>query len=262
MARATKKTTKTANVQSSLLTAAIYLRVSTEEQIDGFGLQAQLAACKGYALALGYEVTAIYEDAGLSGSLGVNDRPALKALIRDCDSGKFGAIFVAAIDRLSRKASLLLSIWDSIEEKGVAIVSIKERIDTSTPSGRFMRTMFAGVAELERETIKERTTAGRNERAKKDGEKGGRLPLGYTRVNGIIEIDIPNAWIVDLIFELRNNGATLTAIATALNEKGAPTSRNGRWYASNVREVLLNEEKYRGGKRGDSEVNWPVLLLS
>jgi site-specific DNA recombinase len=73
--------------------------------------------------------------------------------------------------------------------------------------------MFASLAELERDNIVERTTSGRNARGRKDGERGGRLPMGYTRTESGIEIEPAGAEVVRSIFTQRVEGATLTAIA-------------------------------------------------
>ena len=127
-------------------------------------------------------------------------------------------------------------------------------------------TMFAALAQLERDTIVARTTDGRNERGRRDGERGGRVPMGYRRIMGAagatgeIAIDHDAAAVVCAIFQRRAGGATLAAIADDLNAAGASTPRGGRWHGSSVREVLLNEADYRGGRRGDSGVCWPAIL--
>ena len=127
-------------------------------------------------------------------------------------------------------------------------------------------TMFAALGQLERDTIVARTTDGRNERGRRDGERGGRVPMGYTRIMGAagatgeIAIDPEAAAVVRAIFQRRAAGATLGAIADALNGDGVSTRRGGRWHASSVREVLLNEADYRGGRRGESGLCWPAIL--
>jgi site-specific DNA recombinase len=140
---------------------------------------------------------------------------------------------------------------------GVTVISCKEQLDTSTPQGQFVLTMFAALAQLERDTIVERTTDGRNKRGKIDGEKGGRLPFGYTRLPAEIVIDEHAAAIVRRIFALRSQGLTLVKIAEQLD---TPSPRGATWWASGVREILLNEAAYRGGARGDSAVCWPAIL--
>jgi site-specific DNA recombinase len=241
--------------------AAIYLRVSTEDQaIEGYGLEVQRERCPAQAIAKGWTIAGEYSDEGLSGTKDISGRPALAALMTQAEAGHIDAIIVLALDRLGRKTKIVLDIAERYREMGIALVSCKESLDTSTPQGQFVLTMFAALAQLERDTIVERTTAGRNQRGKRDGEKGGRVPLGYIRTaEGAIFVDEHSAAIVRRIFALRDTGPTMLAIAEALS--GVTTSRGGkRWYASSVREVLLNEDNYRGGKRGDSDLRWPAIL--
>lgn len=256
-----KRTNKNQIAQQTAMLnrAATYLRVSTDEQAkDGYGLDVQRQQTEAYALAFGLDVTARYVDEGISGTK--FERPGLNAVLEAARAKEFDILIVPAIDRLARRASLLLKIWDELESAGVAIVAVKERIDTSTPAGRLMRTMFAGVAEFERDSIVARTAAGRNERGKRDGEKGGRVPYGYIRtVEGAIQVDENAAMIVRKIFALHQDGKSLRQIAAMLED--VPTSRGGKhWYASSVSEVLKNESDYRGGLRGDSILCWPSIL--
>jgi site-specific DNA recombinase len=128
--------------------------------------------------------------------------------------------------------------------------------------------MFAALAQLERDTIVERTTAERDERGKRDGEKGGCVPFGYVRTaDGTITIDENAAAIVRQVFALRAKGATLLTIADHLNAAGIPTTRassdryqKAKWYARTVKVVLDNETIYRGGQCGDSAVSWQPLI--
>lgn len=108
----------------------------------------------------------------------------------------------------------------------------------------------------------ERTTAGRNERGRRDGERGGRLPLGYRRAgDGLVEVEKEAAAVVRRIFQLRAARLTLRQIADQLNAENVPTSQRGRrWHAASVRAVLLNVNAYRGGERADSPARWPSLL--
>ena len=120
--------------------------------------------------------------------------------------------------------------------------------------------MFASLAELDRDNIVQRTTEGRDARGRIDGERGGRVPMGYTRTEEGVEIVPDEAEIVRQIFSKRGAGATLTVIADGLNKQGIKTRRGGKWHASSVRQILMNEDKYRGGFRWESEIRWPVIL--
>lgn len=76
----------------------------------------------------------------------------------------------------------MLNTSAELNELGVELVSCKESLDTSSPAGRFVLTMFAALAQLERDNIVQRTTDGRNQRGRIDGERGGRVPMEYKRV--------------------------------------------------------------------------------
>jgi site-specific DNA recombinase len=245
---------------------AIYLRVSTEEQTEKYGLAVQLAQCEAMAIVKGWDVAGVFTDEGISGTKDESDRPGLQALLSAVDAGQVQAVIVAALDRLGRSTRLILRLVDKLAGANVAIVSCKESIDTTTPTGQFVLTVFAALAQLERDTIVKRTTDGRNERGKRDGEKGGRVPMGYERVfeggkaTGAICVNEGEAAVVRDVFDWRTCGRTLTAIADELNRRGILTRRGRIWHASSVRELLLNADAYRGLPRNGSGITWPVIL--
>ena len=103
-----------------------------------------------------------------------SDRPELRKMldyVRDGD-----VLVVADYARLARSSADMLKIVHDLQEKGVEIVSLRENFDTTTPQGRFMLTVFAGLAELERETILERQREG-IAIAKAQGKYKGRQPI-------------------------------------------------------------------------------------
>ena len=246
--------------------AAIYLRVSTDEQVNGYGLDVQRTRCEAMAIAKGWDVAAVYSDEGLSGTLDASKRPGLTALLDAACSGEVQAVVVLSLDRLARKTLLVLDLVGKLDGCAVELVSVKENLDTSTPSGRFTLTMFAAIGQLERDTIVARTTDGRNARGRIDGERGGSVPLGYRRERddkgksaGVVVIDA-DAETVRAIFAQRTAGASMRTIAATLNDNGIPARKGGKWYASAIKEVLSNEDAYRGGTRGDSDERWPAIL--
>jgi len=106
------------------------------------------------------------------------NRPELKAMIDYVRDGDI--IVVESYSRLARSTKDLLNILDQLKEKNVGFISQKENFDTSTANGKFMLTVFAGLAELERETTLERQREGIAE-AKKAGKYKGRKPLEMDR---------------------------------------------------------------------------------
>lgn len=247
--------------------AAIYTRVSTEDQArDGYGLDVQAEKCLAMATVKEWAVVERFTDDGISGTKDEAERPGLAALVDAIDTGAIDAVIVYSLDRIGRATRLVLRIVDSLTASGVELVSCKESLDTSTATGRFVLRMFASLAELERDNIVERTTAGRDERGKVDGEKGGRVPMGYVRTFNSkaratgVAVDPEAAETVRAIFRWRDAGATLQEIADNLNDAGISTARGSQWHPSSVRIVLGNEDAYRGGPRGESDVHWPEIL--
>lgn len=124
-----------------------YIRVSTEEQNEERQTRALLEK--------GVEADALF----IEKKSGKNaDREQLKALLSYCRKGD--VVMTESISRIARNTKDLLSIVDTLKQKGVEFVSLKENIDTATPQGKFMLTVFGAMAELERESILEKQREG------------------------------------------------------------------------------------------------------
>ena len=106
------------------------------------------------------------------------NRPGLRAMLEFVREGDI--LYVESISRLARSTRDLLQIVDQLQEKGTQFISEKERIDTTTPQGKFMLTVFAAMADLEREQIRQRQREG-IEIAKKEGKYKGRQPISYDK---------------------------------------------------------------------------------
>lgn len=122
-----------------------YVRVSTEEQNEA----RQLVSLEER------KVDKIFIDK----KSGKNaDRDGLKSMLAYVREGD--TVITESISRIARSTKDLLTILDTLTKKGVEFVSLKESIDTTTPQGRFMLTVFAAMAELERENILQRQREG------------------------------------------------------------------------------------------------------
>lgn len=244
--------------QAAITRVAIYLRVSTDEQaLTGFGLTVQRERCRAMATVKDWPIAAEFADEGISGTKESTERPGLAALLRAAEQGTIDAVIILALDRLGRKTRIVLDLVEQLSAAGVALISCKESLDTTTPQGQFVLTMFAALAQLERDTIVERTTAGRNARGARDGERGGRVPFGYVRTPDGPVVAPEAALVVRQIFAWKQRGDSLRTIAAQLD---GPGPRGSAWHASSVATVLANEAAYRGGPRGASAVCWPVIL--
>lgn len=138
-----------------------YVRVST----DGQTTEAQR-----YAIAEKYNVSEWFGDEATSGAVKALQRDGFKALYQYARRGD--TVVVAAIDRLGRDTIDVLETVEALKTKGVAVVSMREGFDLSSPIGKAMLTMLAAVAELERSNIKARQMAGIH-KARAQGKKLG-----------------------------------------------------------------------------------------
>jgi DNA invertase Pin-like site-specific DNA recombinase len=138
-----------------------YVRVSTQEQNE----TRQVALLEEH----GAEKLYIEKASGKN----VN-REALQEMLSFVRSGD--TVIVESISRIARNVRDLLEIVARLTEKGVEFISLKENIDTTTPQGRFMLTVFGALAELERESILERQREG-IAIAKAEGKYKGRQPI-------------------------------------------------------------------------------------
>jgi DNA invertase Pin-like site-specific DNA recombinase len=202
-----------------------------------------------------------YVDNGVSGSKALRCRDEMKLLITAIEAGEVDALIVPALDRLGRTTRIILGGVDFLAEHGVTFVSCRESFDTSNATGQFVLTIFAALAQMERDTTAGRTKSALAVKQTRDGEVGGKLPYGYLRTpdRGVIVDDVTAAHARRIV-TLRRQRLTMRAIAAAMNADGVPSPKGGVWWASSVREVLRNVPAYRGGKRGGSEVRWPRIL--
>lgn len=154
---------------------ALYLRVSTSEQTT----RNQRRELKAVAERHGWQVTNVFEDDGISGAKGRDQRPGLEALMKAVARREIDMVAAWSVDRLGRSLTGLLDILKELHAKGVDLFLHQQGLDTSTPSGRAMFQMLGVFAEFERAMIRERVMAGLA-RARADGIKLGRKPIEET----------------------------------------------------------------------------------
>jgi DNA invertase Pin-like site-specific DNA recombinase len=146
---------------------AIYIRVSTSKQ-DTENQRRELEAV---AERSGWKVVKVYEDAGISGAKGRDQRPALDAMMKAVNAKEFDMVASWSVDRLGRSLTDLLSILQGLHEKGVGLFLHQQGLDTSTTAGKAIFQMLGVFAEFERGI-----NAGLA-RAKANGTKLGRRPV-------------------------------------------------------------------------------------
>lgn len=167
--------------------AAIYVRVSTQDQAQhGFSLDAQQDSLQNYAKAIGYDIFKIYRDEGKSAK--DLNRPEMQQMLADAKAKKFSAIFIYKLDRFSRSLKDLILTIDLLKEWGIDFVSLQDKIETASASGKLMFHIISAFAEFERNIIGDRTKFGM-ERKAKEGGFITRAPMGYKMFHKQLIID-------------------------------------------------------------------------
>lgn len=216
---------------------AYYIRVSTDDQADKFGIPAQREAVEAILRTKGRLRNGqpamvfagdnyVYIDDGISGTSKLNERPGFAKLKEDYlnapDGHKpFDTVAVFKIDRFARKLRILMDVVDFFEENGIEFISATESIDTSTAFGRAMLGIMGVIAELERENILLRTSLGRDQANQLGVSMGANAKYGYQKdKDGLLIIFEEEAQIVRKIFDwFIVGGLTPQKIADVLIEQ-------------------------------------------
>jgi len=148
---------------------AIYARVSTDKQT----CENQLIELRAVAERCGYTIVTEFVDTGISGAKGRADRPALDAMLKSATRRDFDMVMCWDISRLGRSLQNLVEILNELQSIKIDLFFLQQGMDTSTPSGRMVFSVFGAIGEWEKNLIKERVRAGIN-RARAKGVKMGR----------------------------------------------------------------------------------------
>lgn len=216
-----------------------YLRVSTDQQAEsGAGLAAQLEACAKWAEKQGASVTKVFTDEGVSGSTGLDKRPALMEAINMMKSGDI--LIIARRDRLGRDPISVAMIEAAVQRKGARTVSASgEGTEADDPGSILMRRMIDAFAEFERNIIKGRTLAAMAAKKSK-GQRVGHIPFGFRlSIDGVhIEQDEGEQSILDQIKNLMGLGLSTRKIAEEMNQRGAFNRGGAAWNHASIHRLV------------------------
>ncbi len=212
------------------------------------GFQAPTAASASrtaaYAEAKGLTLAGILADEGLSGK--DLARPPLEDLVGRCERGEVGHVIVWKLDRLTRRTRHLLFLVEDLFLAGhIELHSVSESLDTSTPHGRFVLTLFGGLAQMERELIADRTR-GALAWKREHGLPTSHAPLGFRSRGKRQRMEPVPAELetVRRILALWQEGENYHTIAGRLNLAGVRTKRGRAWHPSTVRNVVRQQARY------------------
>jgi site-specific DNA recombinase len=231
---------------SSMINCAIYTRVSTDSQADvAFNsCEAQEDRIRSFIDSQqGFVVAKVYSDPGYSGA-NLN-RPALRQMLADIQAGHINMVITYKIDRLTRSPRDFYELIDLFEKNGASFISVTERFDTSTPSGRLLRNIMLTFGQFERELASERVKDKVIQRVNRGLYHGGHPPFGYKAENAALVLDPPRDATVKKIFEMYVESRSIRKIARWLREKKV-FSRKGKSFCDSTIWNVLRKEVYTG----------------
>ena len=232
------------------MTAIAYVRVSTEEQASGgLSLEDQEKRARDYAKHAGLGEIEVLRERGVSGSIPLFKRPEGSRLLKHLSpDGPCTHVIAHKLDRLFRDTEDCLARTREWGERGVALHLIDlggESLNIGTAMGKFLLTLFAGVAELERNKIRERNRASVEYR-KANGLVCGETPYGFhTKGKRLVPDDRERTWIARMV-QWKAEGESMNGIARRLNSMRVQTRRKKTWSGKTVRDVLARQEKNNG----------------
>jgi DNA invertase Pin-like site-specific DNA recombinase len=215
-----------------------YVRVSTEMQAsEGVSLDAQRQRIEAWALASGVTLVGVEQDAGLSGCRADN-RPGLQRAILAACANKCPLV-VYSLSRLARSTRDAIKISDTLTKAGSDLVSLSERIDTTTAAGKLAFTMMNAVAQHERDQVSERTKAAL-QYLRRQGKRAGNIPYGFTVAadGSTLNANASEQKTLARIKTMSGKGMSLRAIAGRLNEQGIKSKTGKAWAAGTVHYLL------------------------
>ena len=230
--------------------AALYARVSTDQQEKEATIQSQVEALRKYAHEKGYQIAVEYLDDGYSGS--TLARPGLDSLRDSLTAEDFDVLLIHSPDRLARKAVYLGILKEEFQKYGIKLEFLNFKME-ETAEGDLLFGMQGLFAEYERAKMIERTRRGKLYWARQGALVGGHAPYGYNFIRRTdsdrahLEINEYKAAAVRLMYRWHTEDkATVRAIAKRLSEQGIPTSKGAfQWHPTVVHRILTNSV-YKG----------------
>lgn len=224
-----------------------YCRYSSENQRDGYSIEAQKKAISDYCKRMNYSLLRFYVD---EAKTGMNDnREEFQAMIADSSSKEFSAVIVHKLDRFSRDRYNSVFYRKKLKDNGVKLISVLENIDDDNPEDLILLSVLEGMADYYSKNLSREVKKGMNAAASKGLSTGGIPPFGY-RINQEtkkLEIIPERAEIVKIMFNMYAKGYNLVDIEMELNSLGYKTIHGNLWDKKQIRKIL-QKEAYTGVK--------------
>ncbi len=245
-----------------------YCRYSSENQRDGYSIEAQKRAINDWAKKEGHTIAYFYIDEARSGTS--DDREQFQQMIKDSAKGFFNAVVVHKLDRFARDRYDSAMYKHKLKQNGVRLISVLEPLD-ETPESVILESLLEGMAEYYSKNLSREIKKGKTEVKANHLFIGGQYPFGYNVVDRHLQINEEEAKTVKYIFNEYLSGTSLVHIAKALNAKGLSGKRGKPFTPIVLNAILLNPVYYGGYRYRDPEtkeyivvpnVNPPILSES
>lgn len=241
--------------------AALYIRVSTTEQLHGYSLEAQEELLRNYAQNHGMDVGNVYADKGKSAHKALHKREGLLQMVADAEKGLFDCILFKDITRWSRNSSQYWIIQDRLDRCGVYWIAVEQPyLETKTPTGRFQVTVMLGTAQLESENTSQRIRFVQEHRAMQGGVLSGKVPLGYKieyfdGLKRLVKDPVTEPIIIDL-FDRYMSTRNQSDVCRCINDK-----YNLHYSVMSINQIVHNPI-YTGIYRNNLSFCEPYLSVS
>lgn len=226
-----------------------YVRVSSDGQLDGFGLDVQERILKEWARGHGHRLITIERDGAVRGTTDAVDRPGLTAALRDLQDGRADGLIVATLDRLARRLTvqeaILAMVWQHSGTMFTADDGEVREDDPDDPMRTAIRQMRGVFAQLDRSMVVKRLRDGRRAKEAAGRKSVGVYAYGYAGAGKGRERDavpdLAEQRAVRRIAQLRASGASYRVIASTLDGEGLRPRRASTWSAMSVRAVVQRQ---------------------
>jgi DNA invertase Pin-like site-specific DNA recombinase len=224
------------------LKAAGYVRVSSRQQLDGYGLDGQEQAIRRYAREHRLKLVEVFREEGVSGTLPVIERPALRGALELMTACKADVFLVPNLDRLARELHVQEAALGLLWDAGKVVHTVEDgevrQDDPDDPMRKAMRKMRGVLAELDKDTVVMRLRKGKQAKKIEGGFIGGQVPYGYRAEGRRLVPEADEQKVVATIRRMRKKGLSLRGIADDLHAKGVATRSGGKWHPTQLARIM------------------------
>lgn len=234
-----------------------YIRVSTDGQVgeDKFGLEVQREQITEYCAKNEMNIVKWYSDEGESGA---KYRPGFDEIVYgEVTNPPYEAVVVAKSDRVARDINVYFYYQGALLRKNIELISITEDFGQFGVFANMLKAFTLTCAEMERDNINKRTSAGRSVKSSKGGYSGGRPPYGYKAANHNLEIVPEESEIVKTVFRMKDDeGKTYKNICDYLNSLGKTNRSGTKFSISTIQVIYENKKVYQGFYKYGKNADW------